>query len=108
MICNCPVIIDIHTSVFPSAESCNSRSIFQFTQSGRMPPARTGPTTCNNWAAAAANVIRRTVAAMIPTRTAFVRCCSGNTAAAKLMTMALSPGQDQLDQDDLKECCYLV
>ena len=42
---------------------------------------------------AAANVMRRTVAAMMPTRTAFVRCCDGNPAAAKPMTMALSPAK---------------
>ena len=88
-------ILLIASIAFPflSAESRSSRNIFQLTQSRRMPPASTSPTTCNNWVVAAANVMRRTVAAMIPTRTAFVRCSSGNPAAAKPMTMALSPAK---------------
>ena len=99
MICNCPVSIDVHIA---HCFDCGSlllcgepqfTDIFQLTQSRRMPPASTSPTTCKSWVVAAANVIRGTVAAMIPTRTAFVRCCSGNPAAGKPMTMALSPAR---------------
>jgi hypothetical protein len=50
-----------------------------------------------------AKPIRMTVAAMMPTMIALARCSLGRPAAARPMTMALSPGQHQVDPDDLHQ-----
>ena len=61
-----------------------------------MPPASESPNTCSNCVAMLANAIRRAVAARMPIRIARLRCSDGRPAAARPMTMALSP--DHLDQ----------
>ena len=56
-----------------------------------MPPATSRPTIASSHVVMLAKTMRSTVAAMMPTRIALLRCSRGSPDAARPMTMALSP-----------------
>jgi hypothetical protein len=97
----------------PGASSCH---IFQQTQRSRMPPASRRPAISRSCVVTSAKPIRITVAAMIPTRIALARCSLGRPAAARPITMALSPastrsmpmtckqGDEPLVGEDFHDC----
>ena len=93
----CPVAVRAEPASASSAawlsacEVRSSRHIFQHTQRSRMPPARSRPTMARSQVVMPAKRMRSTVAATMPTRIALFRCSRGSPAAARPMTMALSP-----------------
>src|SRR5215831_3333943 len=84
-----PVASIALASLWPGLLS--SRHIFQQTHSSRMPPARSRPTISSSSTAMLAKAIRNTVAATMPTKIARERCSAGRPAAARPITIALSP-----------------
>src|SRR5262245_47826337 len=74
-----------------ACDARNSRHIFQHTHNSRMPPANNRPTSLSSWVVTPAKAMRRAVAARMPSRIALLRFCGGSPAAARPMTMALSP-----------------
>src|SRR5262249_2213136 len=81
-------------SLLPLFDGCPQLSPhLQHTQRRRSPPASRRPTSLRSCVVIPANTMRSAVAAPIPMRIAFVRCSCGKPAAAKPMTMALSPAR---------------